>query len=195
MGMDCSRGNMMDEFTAFDSQTEVIGQMMIAFLESGDKTIARKYLVKHGLSDIKPDQWYPLQTWLNVLRDMTRAGDSLNLVDIGMQLVQTAVLPPGFTDLPLKDALMMMNEANKLNNRNGDIGEYTVEQIADYHIKVTTRLPYPDDWLYGMFYGGARRFLPLGTAITVTYDPVVPRRKDGGDVTIFHIRWELNTYW
>lgn len=181
----------MDQFTSFDPQTEVIGQLMIAFQESGDKSLIQKYLEKHGLADIRPDQWYPLQTWLNVLRDMDEAGDMLNLVDIGMHLIQTAVLPPGFLNLPLKDALLMMNEANRLNNRNGDLGEYKIEEVEDRHIVIRARIPYPDDWLYGMFYGGARRFLPSGALVDLTYDPVIPRRGAGGEVTIFHLRWEF----
>jgi hypothetical protein len=112
-----------------------------------------------------------------------------DLVSIGMKLVDTSVAPPGADQIPFDEALAMLNMVNRLNHRNGDIGEYVIERVEDRHVRVIARVPYPDDLLYGMFYGGTRRFLPPGTHFTVSYDDA-PRRSQGGETTILHIEWE-----
>jgi hypothetical protein len=180
----------MDEFTVFDERAEVIGQMMLAFQQCGDQELIQRLLEKHGLSNIQAHQWYPLQRWLNVLRELVEDGQGFNLVDIGAQLIDSAMLPPGFNQLSIVEALNMLNEARKINNRNGDSGEYTIEMVDEQHVKITARISYPDDWLFGMFYGGMRRFLPAGHPFVVYYDEQHPRRGLGGDKTIFHITWD-----
>jgi hypothetical protein len=182
----------MDDFKAFDPDTEVVGQQMLAFVQCANQAEVMPYLEKYGLAPIIPDKWYPLQSWLDVLRDLTteRGGNAMfDLVSIGMKLVDTSVAPPGAEQIPFDGALGMVNMVNQLNHRNGDIGEYVIERVEDQHVRVVARVPYPDDWLYGMFYGGTRRFLPPGTHFTVSYDDA-PRRSQGGETTILHIEWE-----
>jgi hypothetical protein len=183
----------MDDFKAFDPDSEVIGQQMLAFVQCVNNAQIMPYLEKHGLATIIPDKWYPLQSWLDVLHDLTsdRGGNAMfDLVGIGMKMVDTSVAPPGPEQLPFDEALEMVNAVNRLNHRNGDIGEYIIERVADRHVKVIARVPYPDDFLYGMFYGGTRRFLPPGTRFTVSYDDSAPRRGQDGETTIIHIKWE-----
>jgi hypothetical protein len=181
----------MDDFKAFDPDSEVIGQQMLAFVQCVNQAEIMPYLEKHGLATIIPDKWYPLQSWLDVLRDLSsdRGGNAMfDLVSIGMKLVDTSVSPPGAEQIPFDEALGMVNAVNRLNHRNGDIGEYIIERVGDQHVQVIARVPYPDDFLYGMFYGGTRRFLPPGTRFTVHYDDA-PRRSQGGETTILHIEW------
>lgn len=183
----------MPRFQAFSDDSEVIGQNMLALIQNTRKEDIQPYLDKYGIATIDPDQWYPLQTWLNVLGDMYDAHPgqaSSNFVSIGMEVAQTAVFPPEFDELSLQDIMLGWNDAYKLNNRGSDVGEMITEIVSDHHIKMVCRIPYPDDFNYGVFYGTARRFLPPGTDFTVSYDEDEPPREQGGNVTIYHIEWE-----
>ena len=51
------------------------------------------------------------------------------------------------------------------------------------------RMPHPDDFWFGAFYGLVRHLIPEQT-FSVYYDEHEPRREQGGAVTIIHIAWE-----
>jgi hypothetical protein len=180
----------MVKYQAFSEDTEVIGQNVTAFIECSNRDAILPHLEKHGLDKIQPDKWYPLQDFLDVINDMMAAGGTTgDLVSIGMKMAETAVFPPEFDEMPLTEIMRDWNTAYELNNRGSDIGGFKVEIISDTHVKVTYRIPYPDDYNYGVFFGTAKRFLPEGTDFIVEYDADTPRRDDGGEETVVHIIW------
>jgi hypothetical protein len=182
------------KYTAFDPNTEIIGQAMLSFIECSSKETLLPFLDRHGFATIEPDQWYPVQRWLDVLSDIAEQHAGMeamfDFVSVGMKTAETVVYPPQFLALPFEEAMFLSNEGYQMNHRNGDAGEYIVEKIADRHLKVTARVPYPSDLTYGLLYGQARRFLPAGTSITVKYDPDAPLPEQGGTNTVLHIEWE-----
>jgi hypothetical protein len=184
----------MSRYEAFDPNTEILGQAMLSFVECSNKETLIPFLGKHDLSNIQPDQWYPVQRWLDVLSDIAEQHVGMeatfDFVSVGIKTAETVVYPPQFLALPFEEAMFLSNEGYQMNHRGGDAGEYVVEKIARKHLRVTVRAPYPSDLTYGLLYGQARRFLPPGTPFTVTYDPDVPRPEQGGSHTIIHIEWE-----
>ncbi len=44
------------KFTAFDSESRVIGQALLGIRAAVDKNIIEPLLIKHGLLDIQPDR-------------------------------------------------------------------------------------------------------------------------------------------
>jgi len=43
---------------ACDPQTEMIGQTGLSFVDNLQAEEVEPYLVKYGLTDVKPEQWY-----------------------------------------------------------------------------------------------------------------------------------------
>lgn len=147
------------------------------------------HLAANGLENVDPHVWYPLQQWLDVFNDISAEGNRMYMfVSIGMKIVETAVLPPEFDDLPFKKIIEMIDYAYKMNNRGTDIGAYIGEVINERHIKVTITAPYPDDYNYGILYGFARRYL-AGEQFTVAYDENVLRCDMDGDETVINVTW------
>jgi hypothetical protein len=184
----------MGKYKTFDPNAEIIGQAMLSFVECSNREAIMPFLEKHGLSNIEPDQWYPVSRWLDVLNDVAEQRSGMDavfdFVSVGMKTAETAVYPPPFLALPFEEAMFLSNEGYQMNHRNGDAGEYIVEKSADKHLKVTVRTPYPSDLTYGLLYGQARRFLPPGTSFTVQYDADVLLPEQGGSNTVIHIQWE-----
>jgi len=178
-----------------DPGMEMVGQAMLSFIDNVQTDDIQPYLAKHGLKNIRPDQWYPASKLMDLMNDMA-AGTNLssNLVAIGMQMSTNMVMPPDMEHAPLSvileawDVLYHLQHRN-LKNPNIDIGYVKAQKVTDTHYTTIHKHLYPDDFTYGIAYGMARRFLPKGTSFKVKYDDKTPTRDNGGDVTIIHVVW------
>lgn len=180
---------MASKYQAFDPDSQAIGSSLLGFIRCVRHEVMQPYLEKHGLTDIDPKKWYPVQTWLDVLGDLSeeRRGESMfDFVSVGMGIAEVIPLPPEYSSLPFGEALAASGGSGYKMNHRGDVGEHTVKKEGDKHFIITIRTPYPDDLLYGVYYGLARRFLPSGRHFTLRYDEKA-RRDKGADVTIMHL--------
>ncbi len=179
-------------YQAFDPHAEVRGAVLLSLIDCVQKEEIAPFLEKHGLPAIDPEKWYPMQNWLDVLGDIRGASSEnaqFDFVCIGMKVSERVKRPPGFERLPYEEVVMNHNQIYQAQHRGGEVGGYSVEKAGDRHITLTVKTPYPDDFIYGVMCGEAQRFLPPGTRPTVSFDEQVPRRDQGGDVTIIHVRW------
>ncbi len=179
--------------TAFDPDTEVSGQAMLALIECVVADEITPILQKHHIDrdSLKPEDWYPLQRWLDVLSDIMAQKDfqsTLNLVDIGRTYAQTAYLPDDINSL--EDALIAINDTHQLNHRNGYAGEMMMIIMGPGHLQVVDHTPYPENFTYGMIYGLAHRFRGKDVIPIVRHDDEQPCRKQGDDSCTFDVIWE-----
>ena len=183
---------MANKYQSFDPNTEVLGQPMLGFIYCLRQEEIRPLLEKHGLTDIEPNGWYPLQKWLDVLGDLTeeRSGQAMfDFVAVGMKIADMAEFPPEFDTMPLEQVLSGFSASYQRDHRGGDAGEIIVEPVKEGHVKVVVRTPYPDDTWYGFVWGLFRRYSSPGTGFRVKYDEGLPRRDEGGEVTVIHVEW------
>lgn len=173
-----------------DSDVELIGQTVQAYLDNMESENIQPILEKHDLLNIQPDQWYSAQQFLNVLNELSeRSNMSSSFVAIGMAVVEKMVVPPELEAASLGEVLAGWNNLYQIQHRGGEIGYIVVEKISDTHYKTIHRNIYPDDMSYGVAYGLARRWLPKGTPFTVKYDEHEKRMDNGGVETIIHLQW------
>lgn len=134
-----------------DPAVEIIGQNMLAYIENLQYSNIKPVLEQHGLSQIDPQTWYPLQKMLDVLKtlaDMPNA--SPNFVAIGMALARTASLPPEVEHMPIEPFFLnVLPQAYQMQHRGGDPGYVAVEKAAEKHLIIEVDVPYPDDLEYG----------------------------------------------
>jgi hypothetical protein len=179
-------------YLAFDPQGEVRGAVMLRLIDCVRREEIAPFLQKHGLFAIEPEAWYPLQAWLDLLGDIRSASSENALFDfvcIGMKISERVKLPAGFEQLPYEELVLSHDKIYQAQHRGGNVGSYSVEQAGDKHITLAVKTPYPDDLVYGVMCGEAQRFLPPGTRPAITFDERVPRRDQGGEVTVIHVRW------
>ncbi|NDJ78449.1 MAG: hypothetical protein GYB65_19540 [Chloroflexi bacterium] len=182
----------MGKYQAFDPESKVLGALVQAFINSVQYEKIKPHLEHHGFDDVDPTEWYRLQGWLDVLSDLEgdQTGSAmLDFVSIGIKINESAVYPPEMQGMTFKQILGMFNDAHYMNHQ-GDVGRFDVEFPEETHAVITYRLPYPDDFIYGGFFGEARRWLPDDTDFTIEYDPDITRHDHGGEATVVHIRWE-----
>jgi hypothetical protein len=134
----------------------------------GMATDLKPLLLKHGLQDVKADTWYPQQQWLSFFKDVAESGGGamMDLVSIGMQIAEVALLPPHIDSV--EKALASMNDAYHMNNRNDSPERgWTFEKKDDNHYTLVCRTAVPRDFEYGVVYGFVKRFKPEGKGFIV----------------------------
>lgn len=180
----------MPTYKLFSSDTEVSGQALMDFEQAIGGENFSPILDKHGLTDIKADEWYPGDRWVAVLNEISEMGNSMfDFVSIGIKQISTLAMPPELEELSLIEKIHMAEEIYKMNYRGTDVGSVKIEIINDTHVKVLVRAFEPGDLWYGAAYGFMKRFAPEGTDFKVYYDTDILRYEQGGDVTVIHIEW------
>jgi hypothetical protein len=151
-------------------------------------------LIRHGLTEIDVSEWYPMQSILNVLREVSEdGGGMLTLVSIGQGAGRESVqhLPPEADNLSLYEFFKLYEKVFPTRHRHGDPGQIMVEQLDEQHLAVhVVDVVYPDDIMYGLFHELARHFVPAGSHLIVQYDDEMQRDGNGQQRTIIHIRWQ-----
>ena len=179
----------MSRYELFHPDTEILGQIILDFSQAIGADRFGPILERHGLTDLESDRWYPGQIWVDVLNDVAaEGGGMMDFVSLGIRQMDLVQWPPGFSDMPLTEMLQSLNEAYRMNYRGSDIGGIEAEIVSDNHVKMIVRSFEPDALWYGNLYGFMRLF--AAGQYMVTYDETVPRREEGGEVTIIHLTWE-----
>lgn len=176
----------MAEFIAFDPHVEVIGQSIFTIVAALDKQ-AVPVLEQYNLAKIDPEAWYPVQDFLDALRDLSEQ-EYFNMVSVGMQVPDVAVFPPEIDTV--EKALTLLGEAYQMNTRGGDVGEYVFKKTSERSGEMFCRNPYPSDLDYGLIYRLIQKYRPADSeTFNVTRDDSIPNRKTGGDACTYHISW------
>lgn len=180
----------MSRFTAFDPRTEINGRTASSLFTNINHTEIEDILRRHGFEQIDPDKWYPIQSILDVLRDVSKGDNSSsNLVAIGMEAARLGIqaLPPQVSHLSIGEFFIEYGKIYQLRHRSGDIGYVRTEIVDADHVILYTKMPYPDDLGYGIFFTYARHFCPKNKRFLLQYDENVARRDNGGEETLYHI--------
>lgn len=173
--------------------TEVIGQAMLSYIDNIHADLIMPLLEKYKLKDIKPDHWYPLQPWLDLIWDdlAPRPDFETTMIAVGLKVVEYALTPPEMKNVTLGQMLEGWNHHFHANHRNGEVGQIVTEKINDQTYKTIHRHIYPDGLNYGLAYGFARQMLPETAAFKVEYEDYNYRLDRGGaDKTVIIISWE-----
>jgi len=184
---------MPKHYAPFSADHEFLGRIVNNMRDAlGSELVEfQAIFAKHGLGDdVDPGGWYPAQSWFDVMNEIAATGNPLmDFTGIGMKSVENAIIPPEVRALPITDFLMNATKTYALHNRGTDIGDQRCEVVDDRHVKMILRMPHPDDFWYGAFYGLMRKLLAPDARAHVYYDETTTRRDNGGERTIIHIEW------
>lgn len=171
-----------------DPHVELNGNSTKALLRSMLVDEYRHILEKYSLADIDVEAWYPLQQILNVLAEIGRNKNAMmDFVSIGLAAAEYSMFPPEIEQVSIQEFFRLYQQVYPTRHRNGDAGQLWVDVAENGNITITLDNPYPDDLMYGMMYGFARRFSPRNKSFAVSYDTTQPRKNQGGDVTVIRI--------
>ncbi len=181
----------MTHYLAFDPNSEMSGLSVQSFVRNILHEDIAEILVRHGLNEIDPQKWYPVQKLLDVFSEVAAEGSNTSqvFVSVGMGAAEL-----GYAAMPAQAKAKLTLEAflsaygNRLNElHRGNVGYIQYEKIADGHYVMTWKIPYPDDVMYGVFYGFTRLLRPSDKAFVLEYDRDQPSSDNGGEMTVLHI--------
>ncbi|MCK4957171.1 MAG: hypothetical protein KAS49_06005, partial [Candidatus Cloacimonetes bacterium] len=85
----------MEQFKASNPNVEVNGQSALAIFNAIKtwKEIGLRILSENNIDDPKPEEWYPLQNWLNAFKQISEEIGSNTLFLIGKTIFENAEFP------------------------------------------------------------------------------------------------------
>lgn len=128
-------------------------------------------------------EWYPVSKMLVALEKLVEVRNSydatFDMVAIGMAAAQRAPVPEGLTFEDFLNGVQGLME--QVYDGPGK-GYANSQKLGDKNYRVEFDMPWPDDLMYGNYYGLAKRLLPSRSRFTVTKTST---RKP----TVFTIQW------
>lgn len=180
----------MYSFRVFDPRVEVRGRWFNTFIDIVGVDELAAFLERRGLDWIDNDVWYKQQVWLDIFSEIANAlQDTLAFVDYGRRFAAMMPLSSDLHRMHFSRVVNAFNGAYQLHHRGGDAGIFRTEIVDNKHLSVAARVPYPDDFVYGILYQLAERFLPPETPFDVFYPEHTHQRDQQGVITHLHIMW------
>jgi hypothetical protein len=180
----------MTKYTARPGAT-ALGAIIATTVEALGVYAATGYriLAENGITDIKPDEWYPMQAFCNFFEAIDiKVGASVYYI-IGKKVAATVALPPDLNTV--EKALSGFDLVHKTNYKGLALADgWKVQIYGDKSAELVFRGPFPDDFVRGVAEGLVRRFAN-GSAdrVTVRIDAGAPRRDRGESSTTLLANW------
>lgn len=142
-------------------------------------------LADHGIQGVEPEGWYPLAAYVGALDTIGEKMGPNTLYQIGRQIPNHVVLPPGIDDFP--KVLASFGMAFDMNHRGGPPAGTTItfQQQSDTRGDIVTGTPYPCDFDRGVITGFFQKL--LASAVTVQRREDAPCKAHGGETCTYHV--------
>jgi hypothetical protein len=148
-------------FVAPSLEAEAKGVVLTAFMHNLRSEDIAPILARYELSNIDPDQWYPMQLALNIQRDIYYSNESVSekLVAGGIQFAQNWSFPGEAKSVT--EALYVLSQVSSRASRNTPEGYgYILDRVSKNHLWMFYNTPYHEDGSYGLLWGLVNRFKP-----------------------------------
>jgi len=188
----------MAEFKSFDADAEVIGEVVLGFIDAFPlqaRDVALKVLNWNGIHEAQSGEYYSLKSFLGAMRDISETFGSSMLFLIGEQYAINTNLPAEVKSL--EECLASLGGAYQSTHKGRDIGYYEYSHLGvDGHLakaKIVCHTPYPRAFEQGMIEGYVRRLRPAnGDTTSVLSDEPGLRGKSLIAHRTYIISWLLS---
>lgn len=166
--------------------SEMIGQLLIGMVGNVQKEETLPIIKKHGLDQIDPQRWYPMQQAMDCLREIYEGPFNVteNLTAIGMT---AADVPPGVDSL--EGLLEFLPRFYSVLFRNVPAEEgWKVRKLGARHYHMIYNAPAPDQVMYGILWQFANVLKPAGQRFVIR---ILRAAKPGGkpEPSVFEVKW------
>lgn len=167
------------EFVSPDPEAQVRALNVRATLDAFQlrPSLGQRLIERHQLhlDDLRPENFIPLQRWLDALKEIqSEIGPNL-LHRVGIGTIENAEMPPFIDSIDV--AFAAMDDVYHANHR-GNVGHYRCTRSPDGVWEIRCETPYPKSFEHGIVVGACRKF-GKGKLFHIDYADAPP----GGDVT------------
>lgn len=176
----------MRKFVPSTPYATVSGRALHAFFTAEILKDYLDILKAYNLYELDPDLWYPSQTVMDCLRTLSeQVPDSRVLTLLGTQIHKHASLP-NLTSI--EHALSMLDTIHSMSHRDISLDEHiSAIVMGPRYVVASNGTPYPDDLVYGYFWGLMGRFVDPTKSVIIAYDDPSAFNSDGE--MKYHIQW------
>jgi len=194
-------------FKAINPDVEVNGQTVLSLVNGlgSFKSTGLRILDTHGIRNIKDDEWYCQQDWLNAFKYINEKIGAGSLFMIGKSIPANTNIPPKvqsiitnvYRALAATDYIYHMN--HRLNGKilfdpatgkmSDGIGNYHYKRFGEKHIEIKCDNPYPCDFDKGIITQMANMFKPDNAYMIIEHDKTLGCRNHGDESCTYSITW------
>ena len=145
--------------------------------------IIRPVMAQHGLIHIDPEQWYPTQMLLDILRELYELPEGIEaLVAIGKRSAEAYDFGPEVVSF--EDAVTAFNAAHHAVHRGIDPEQgFLINKPDDHTLVITNNTPWPGELIFGILWTFGSRFNP-GAGVRI-----MPLPADASGRAVFRASW------
>ncbi|MCU0443322.1 MAG: hypothetical protein MUE85_00290 [Microscillaceae bacterium] len=182
----------MAQFVSFDSESKVSGKMICSMLDAvpAYENKIKMILSKYSLDEPDPQQWYEMQDFLSVFKDISKLLGPHLLFAIGknfpVQLLQNGEVQS------LENALRDLDSLYHDHHRGDSVSYYKLISFSQdrKEAKIECKNPYPCYLDRGILTSITQKYKPRGASlVNVELDNDRPSRLGGSDVSYYTIMW------
>lgn len=186
----------MKHFECSDPNAQVKGDLILTFLNSfpdnHGHTVAHDLLSKYGIDNPSPGQWYPLQAYLNAMKDVHDKLSDQVLLITGKKMGETTRLEGEFDHV---DYFVKHLDEYYTSNHRGDAGHYLCKDETGNSsmnaVHVTSTTPYACSYERGFLEGVAEHFKhqPGVTDVILKRLENEPCKQKGAESCSYMLEW------
>jgi len=171
-------------FTCADPTKEIsLGVALSWIADNLRSDIIQPVMCKHGLEHFDPNQWYPTQTLLDIVRDLYNYPGTIEaLVAIGKKSAEDYPFGPEVQSL--EDAVLAFNEAHHaIHHGISPEQGFLVKRTSPTSLIVVNNNPWPGELIFGILWTFGRRF-----SRNQNFE-VIPLDNDDFGRAVFEVVW------
>ncbi len=178
-------------FESFSNDVEVVGFGLDSYKELSGFRAFKDIFLKYGINFEAIREWYPLQKYLECIKEVYNTFGKATLFYIGCTIVEETPWPKEINSL--EDALFAINNTYKMNHRgNANIGSYETSKLNDDQYLIRCSSPYPSYFDMGIIKGICNKFSNKKNNVFVEYASGEPSRLQGAKSCYFIVTLSKN---
>lgn len=156
----------------YSDDAELLGGVLIGLAEAIKVTHndLSSILEKYGFDEIHPDEWYSVSALVDFFNELeSLPSGMLDLAAVGKHIASSLEVPATISTLDeyLRHSIPLHQQVH----RGNDVGSVTYSYDRQHNLyEVRADVPYPVNYMYGLYFGFAQRFLDHGFIIEVSVD-------------------------
>ncbi|HET6229671.1 MAG TPA: hypothetical protein VFE05_06275 [Longimicrobiaceae bacterium] len=140
-------------------------------------------LAEVGIDEVDAERWYPLPAYVKALEAIETKMGPNTLLQIGKQIPNHVMLPPGLDTF--EKVLASFGMAYDMNHRGIRPNAITFTVKTDRHADIVSGTAYPCDFDRGVIQGFFQKL--LATRVNVVHDTTGGCKKQGGETCMHHV--------
>jgi hypothetical protein len=179
----------MSQYEAMNPGVQVSGEAILAFGEgmASFKLMAQRIMEKYGIQNPDPSNWYPQQSYLNAIRDVSDKTGPVAVKSIGRHFLRQSIWPGEVKTI--EQAFNTLDVIYHHIHSPGEIGHFQFVESGPHSGVIHSDTPYPCEMEFAFFESVLKHFAPAGSTPVIVHDHCGLCRRNGDLTCTYCVSW------